>query len=97
MLRRVEMSVTDSQIILGRQAASVVASDAARAAATADFQSGQTTFDELVASFEAQKKETFAFLQGLTDYNRAIAEYALATLPASATPDQVVVALMPRG
>ena len=40
-----------------------------------------TPLDRAIWATHAQNEQTLAFLDALTDYNMAIASYALATLP----------------
>jgi hypothetical protein len=47
-----------------------------------------------LASAHCQTVETLVFLDALTCYNRAIAEYALAVLPPAITGDQLVQRLV---
>ncbi len=72
----------------------MVQSDASRAAATADFLAGRSSVERVLAGIEVQARETSAFLRAVTEYNRAIAQYATATLPANADAERLVAALM---
>lgn len=76
------------------RAAATVAADAARAAATAGYESGTGTLDLALAANQQQLDETLGFLDTLTGYNRAIADYALSVLPATTSADQLVKALV---
>ena len=76
------------------RAAAVIEADAARAAAAADFAAGDRDLEGALASVSRQTEETFAFLDLLGEYNRAIAEYALTVLPAAAPAEQVVATLV---
>ena len=62
--------------LLGRgietRAASVIETDAARAAATLGYQSGGSRSPRVLSAVERQTLETLAFLQTLTDYNQAL-------------------------
>jgi hypothetical protein len=71
-----------------------VQADAARTAATTAYESGGGSLDLALAANQQQLDETFGFLDTLTGYNRAIADYALSVLPASASADQLVRALV---
>jgi hypothetical protein len=75
-------------------ASAVIETDSARAAATADFLAGRAPLERVLAAIEVQSAETTAFLRGLTEYNRAIAQYAVAGIPENADPEKVVAALM---
>ena len=50
--------------------------------------------ERVLAGIEVQARETSAFLRGVTEYNRAIAQYATATLPANTDAEKLVAALM---
>jgi len=76
------------------QAAAVVESDSARAAATAAYQAGGRNFDSLLTCVRGQTAETLAFLQMVSGYNRAIAEYALTVLPPAISGEQLVQTLV---
>jgi len=76
------------------RAAAVVQADTARAAATAGFQSGRQPIGPVVASIRCQTEETLAFLETLTQYNQAIADYALAVLPSTTPAAQLAGALV---
>ncbi len=91
--RRLEATIPQREQTLIEQAAAVVEADAARAAATADFLAGRAAIERVLAAIEVQARETSAFLRGVTDYNRAIAQYATATLPANIEAEKLVAAL----
>jgi len=77
---------------LRRRAAAVVEADAARAAASSP--ADGRSIELLLSCIRRQTEQTFAFLATLTDYNRAIAEYALTVLPPETPPDKLAAALM---
>jgi len=79
---------------LQRQAGAVVEADAARVAATADYESSGRGIEPVLAALRWQTAETLAFLQTLAGYNQSIAEYALTVLPAAIPGDQLVPALV---
>jgi len=79
---------------LQEQATAVVESDSARAAAAAAYQAGGRSIDALLTCIHGQTAETLAFLQMLSGYNRAIAEYALAVLPPTVSGEQLVQTLV---
>jgi hypothetical protein len=79
---------------LQQQAAAVVEADSARDAATTTYQLGGRGIDPLLSCVRFQTVETLAFLQTLTGYNRAIAEYALAVLPPAIPGEQLVQTLV---
>ena len=77
------------------RAAGVVETDAARAAATLGYQSGRQSLPQVLAAVEEQTSQTLAFLQTLTDYNQALAQYTVAVLPPSTPSDTLAAALLP--
>jgi hypothetical protein len=77
-----------------QRAAVVVESDAARAAATEKYRVGGASLDSVLESVGQQTEQTLAFLETLTDYNRAIADYALAVLPPAAPAEKLASALV---
>ena len=93
-LRRLEATIPQREQAIIDQAAAVVEADASRAAATADFLAGRSSVERVLAGIEVQARETSAFLRAVTEYNRAIAQYATATLPANTEAEKLVAALM---
>lgn len=93
-LRRLKATLPALGEHLRQRATAVVEADARRADATAAFQAGRQSFDRVLDSIRGQTEQTFAFLQGLTEYNRAIAEYAVATLPPDTPADKLAAALV---
>lgn len=79
---------------LQQQAGAVVEADAARAAATVAYESSGRGIEPVLVALRWQTAETLAFLQTLTSYNQAIAEYALTVLPTTIPGDQLVPALV---
>jgi hypothetical protein len=75
-------------------AASVVAADSARAQAVEKYTAGNMPFEQVLEEVDSQTRQTFDFLQTLTDYNRSIAQYALAVLPPDAQPARIAAALV---
>jgi len=75
-------------------ATAVVEADAARADSAGQFHAGEATAAALHQSICRQTKETLAFLDALSDYNRAIAAYVLAVLPPEAPAETLVSALV---
>jgi hypothetical protein len=75
-------------------AASVVAADAARAKAVEKYAAGNMPFQQVLEEVDGQTRQTFDFLQTLTEYNRSIAQYALAVLPPDAQPTRIAAALV---
>ncbi len=79
---------------LQQRATAVVHADAARAGAIAEFQNGGRSADDLLITIAQQTDQTLAFLDTLTRYNEAIAEYAFGVLPATAPADIVTQTLV---
>jgi hypothetical protein len=92
--RRLEATLPQRQQAIIDQTAAVVQSNASRAAATADFLAGRSSLERVLAGIELHARETSAFLRAVAEYNRAIAQYAAATLPASTEPEKLAAALM---
>ncbi len=72
---------------LQQRADAVVQADAVRASFFDAYQSGACSVDEALMSIHQQTDQTLAFLETLTAYNEAIAQYALAVLPSTAPAD----------
>ena len=49
----------------------------------------------MLSAVERQTLETLAFLQTLTDYNQALAQYTLAVLPPATPSDTLAATLLP--
>jgi hypothetical protein len=75
-------------------AAAVIEADAARSAAVETYLSGAKPLGSVLQAITLQTHQTFAFLQTLTDYNRSIADFALAVLPADMPADKLAAALV---
>jgi hypothetical protein len=93
-VQRLAASIPALDNALQEQAAAVVESDSARAAAAAAYQAGGRSIDPLLTCVHGQTAETLAFLQMLSGYNRAIAEYALTVLPPAISGEQLVQTLV---
>ena len=93
-LRRLAATIPLLYEGLRRHATAVVESDASRAEVTTSFLGGGRSIEQVLDAINRQTDCTFAFLQALTDYNRAIAQYALAVLPPEASSERVVSALV---
>lgn len=93
-VRRMEARLAGTGEIVRRRAAAVAEAEAARTAAIAGFQSGSRPLDEALGSMNAQTEQALTFLQDVSEYNRAIAEYAVAAVPAGQPVDKLVAALM---
>jgi hypothetical protein len=77
-----------------QRAAAVIDADAVRAAATDSYRAGATSVDRVIGSTGDETEHSMAFLDCLAEYNQAIAEYALAVLPADIPADKLVAALV---
>ena len=62
---------------LQQRAKAVVQADQARTELFQQYGRGQRPLHDLLAAYEQQKQATFEFLQTLTDYNQAIADYVV--------------------
>jgi hypothetical protein len=91
--RRLEATIPQREQTILDQAAVVVEADALRAAATADFLAGRASCERVLAGIELEARETTAFLQGVSEYNRAICRYAASTLPANTQVEKFAAAL----
>ena len=80
-VRRLAATIPEWHAVLETQSASVVAADAARAAATARFEQGASPLGEPLAEIRQQTEETLAFLDVQNEYNLEIAEYVLTVAP----------------
>lgn len=76
------------------RATAVVEADAARVETEAAWLGGAATFSEVLHAVDRHTGQTLAFLEALTAYNHAIADYALHVLPEAAPDDLLVQALV---
>jgi len=76
---------------LQRRAAAVVEADAARAVAGS--QGDGRSIEPVLCGIRRQTEQTLAFLAALTEYNRAVAQYALTVLPPDTPGDKLAAAL----
>lgn len=79
---------------LQERASAVVEADTARAARAASYRTGAQPMAPALASIARQTEETLAFLDTLTRYNEAIADYALAVLPSTTSGEQLAKTLV---
>jgi hypothetical protein len=93
-MQRLAAAVPALSDALREQAAAVVEADSVRAATTTAYQLSGRNIDQLLTTVRSQTVETFAFLQMLTAYNQAIAEYALTVLPSAISGEQLVQTLV---
>ncbi len=77
-----------------QHAAAVVEADAARVAAAEKYRTGGVPLEQVLDGVARQMEQTLAFLNTLTEYNRAIAEYVLTVLPPTTPADRLVAALV---
>lgn len=94
LVKRLAAAVPALFDVLQQRAGAVVEADAARAAATAAYESSGRGMEPVLAAMRWQTAETLAFLQTLTAYNQAIADYALTVLPSAIPGDHLVPALV---
>ena len=95
-LRRAAAMVPSLLENLIQYASAVVGDDTVRATLTAEFQQGHRSLEPVLAAIDTQTARTLDFLQTLTDYNQAIADYALAVLPPDLPAEQLVQTLVER-
>ncbi len=93
-MRRLAAAIPTYTTSLEEHAASVVAADAARAQSIEKYAAGNLPVERVLEDVNRQTEQTFDFLQTLTDYNRSIAQYALAVLPPDAQPTRIAAALV---
>ena len=93
-VRRLIEIIPGWHTVLQDQAAAVVACDAARADATADFETQRRPIDATLMAIDRQTLETLGFLNSTTQYNTAIADYVLAVLPADTPRPILLTALL---
>ena len=92
-LRRLAATIPVLADHMRERATAVVEADRARAAA-AGYAGDTPPLEQILSGISRQTDETLAFLQAITDYNQAIAEYALAVLPADVSPERLTAALV---
>jgi hypothetical protein len=93
-VRRLAATMPGLSESVQRRAAAVVDADAARVTAAEKYAAGAAAFDRLLDSVATQTEQTSAFLESLTAYNRAIAEYATTVLPQGIPAAKLVAALV---
>jgi hypothetical protein len=93
-VRRLAAAIPAYGTSLQEVASSVVSADGARARAVEKYAAGESPIDEVLRQIVTQTRQTFDFLRALTDYNRSIAQYALAVLPPDASAARVASALV---
>jgi len=93
-VRRLAATIPALADTLQQQAAAVVDADTARTEATAAYRAGLQPIDDVLLGIHHQTEETLVFLDTLTAYNRAIADYALAVLPSAIPGEQLLGTLV---
>jgi len=93
-VRRLAATVPALSESVQEHATAVVEADQARAAAAEKYRVGAATIDQALDDVAAQTAQTSTFLDSLSDYNRAIAEYALTVLPPATPADKLVASLV---
>jgi hypothetical protein len=76
------------------RAAAVVDADAARVAVAGKYAAGTATIEQVIDGITEQTEQTWAFLEAMAAYNRAIAEYATTVLPPGTPVGKLVAALV---
>jgi hypothetical protein len=80
---------------VGEHAAATVAADQLRADLGAGFQAGRVPMERLIAAVHRQTDETLGLARALSDYNRAVGQYAAVTVPAQVPGAQLAALLVP--
>jgi hypothetical protein len=93
-VRRLAATIPSLGENVEQHAAAVVEADAARVAAAERYFAGRVAIDPAIEGVATQTRQTQALLETLTEYNRAIAEYALTVLPPATAADRLVAALV---
>ncbi len=75
-------------------ASAVIEADADRAAAFEKYDRRQSSLFVALEKIGRQRERTNEFLSTLTEYNQAIAEYAIDALPPNTSPDRLAAALI---
>ena len=93
-VRRLAAAVPALSESVQQHATATVEADQARVAAAEKYRAGAAAIDEALDGVAMQTEQSTAFLDSLTAYNRAIAEYALTVLPPATPADQLVASLV---
>jgi hypothetical protein len=91
---RLATSIPTLGVSVQEHAAAVVEADAARSAAVEAYAVGSKPLDSVLQAIASQSRQMTTFLQTLTDYNRSIADFALAVLPPTLAADKLAAALV---
>lgn len=93
-VKRLIDQIPAQQAALDESSAAIVLNDRAGAELTAAYLAGQRPLDDVFLAIEQQLTHTNSFLESIHNYNRSIADYALAVLPTSSTPGELAAALV---
>ncbi len=93
-MRRLATSIPLLADSVQNHAAAAIEADITRASALDGLQAGSQPADRSLECIERQTEETLAFLLALTNYNRTIAQYALAVLPPNVPSQKLVETLI---
>jgi hypothetical protein len=77
-----------------QRAAAVIEADSARCSTVEAYRAAGTSIEPVLQSIRQQADQTTEFLETLTDYNIAIANYAMAVLPPGTPPEKLAVTLV---
>lgn len=80
---------------IGEHAAATVAADRLRADLEGGFRGGRVPVERLIAAVHRQTDETLGLARALSDYNRAIGQYAAAVVPPQTPGDRLAALLVP--
>jgi hypothetical protein len=92
-VKRLAATVPSLYANLQQRATAVVEADKAREPDLSDYQTGRRSIAQVLWGIRQQSAQTLAYLEALTQYNRAIAEYSLTVRPAL-LPDELVRTLV---
>jgi hypothetical protein len=96
-IRRLAATIPLLYKTLEHRAAAVVQADGLRAKYTERYSKGEIASDLVLDAINRQSDETLAFLATLTDYNQAIAQFAVGVLPANLSNDTLLAVLGAKG
>jgi hypothetical protein len=93
-VRRLATKIPSLGESVQQRAAAVVDADVVRAAAFEKYLAGGASLNAVLEEIEQQTSQSAAFLETLTDYNLAIADYALTVLPSGTSADRLAASLV---
>lgn len=93
-VRRLAATIPACIASLQEYAASVVTADTDREQAFVKYAKGSLSVEQVIEKVSHQTRQTFEFLQLLSEYNLFIAEYALTVLPPNAPANRISAALV---